>query len=355
MKKILCAFLLFAMVLPLVLTGCDAQQPALPSEPSEGLEFTLREDGQSYTLTGVTDSFSDEYLIIPDEYEGKPVTAIASKGFVKIVKGGGYTFTIGHIKGIFIPATIEEIELETNIISACSELTRIEVEEGNARYHSEGNCLIETATKTLITGCKSSKIPTDGSVTVIGERAFYACHGLEGVKIPKAITRIEGAAFFMCSNLKTVQLPKTITYIGNTAFARCESLETLELPDVPLYICDWDVKATPEFSEGLIASGCVRMEGPAAYMGKHLIWAGDEPGAFVVKEGTLSIAESAFSTAVTSIEIPESVSVIVIDAFFRCQSLTQIKYDGTVAQWKQMTSEVRLPENVTVTCSDGQA
>ena len=353
MKKILCTFMLFALVLPLALASCDAQ-PALPTEPSQGLVFTLREDGQSYALTGVED-FTDEYLIIPDEYEGKPVTAIESKGFIKILAGGRYTFSIGHIKGIFIPATIEEIELSTNIISACSELTRIEVEKGNARYHSDHNCLIETATKTLIAGCKSSKIPTNGSVTVIGERAFFSCQGLEQIKIPKSITRIEGAAFYMCSNLKTVQLPKTVTYIGNTAFARCESLEKLELPDVPLYICDWDVKVTPEFSEGLLAGGVVTMDGSAAYIGKHLIWAGDEQGAFVVKDGTLSIAESAFTgTTVTAVEIPKSVSVIGIDAFFKCQSLTQIKYDGTVRQWQEMTAEVRLPENVTVICSDGQ-
>lgn len=355
MKKILCAFLLFAMVLPFSLASCDAQQPALPTLPSEGLEFTLREDGQSYALTGVTDGFTDEYLIIPDQYEGKPVTAITSKGFVKVVKGGGFTLAIGHIKGLRIPATVEEIDLETNMISSCSELTRIEVDKGNARYHSDNNCLIETATKTLLAGCKSSKIPTDGSVTVIGSRAFFACKGLEEIKIPKSITRIEGAAFYMCSDLRSVQIPKTVTYIGNTAFARCESLEKLELPNVPLHIGVWDVKTTPEFPEGLLAEGFVKMEGSAAYMGKHLIWAGDESGAFTVKDGTLSIAEGAFSTAVTSIEIPKSVSVIGIDVFFRCQSLTQIKYDGTVAQWKKMTAEVLLPENVTVTCSDGQA
>lgn len=47
---LLCVF----AVLPLTLASCDEPQPALPTEPSEGLEFTLREDGQGYILTGVT-------------------------------------------------------------------------------------------------------------------------------------------------------------------------------------------------------------------------------------------------------------------------------------------------------------
>lgn len=354
MKRIFGILLLCVLaVLPLTLAGCDEPQPALPTEPSEGLEFTLREDGQGYILTGVTD-FTDEYLIIPDQYQGKPVTSIASRGFVKIVAGGGYTFSIGHIKGIFIPATVEEIDLETNFISACSELTRIEVDKGNARYHSDKNCLIETATKTLLAGCKSSKIPTDGSVTVIGPRAFFACHGLEEIKIPKNVTRIEGAAFYMCSNLKSVRIPKSVTYIGNTAFERCESLAVIELPDVPIYICDWSVKTQPSFSESLLAGSSVTRDGQAVYIGKHLIWAGDAQGEFTVKDGTLSISESCFTgTSVTSISIPKSVSVIGIDAFFRCEGLTQIRYHGTVSQWKAMTSEVRLPDNVTVICSDG--
>ncbi len=51
----------------------------------------------------------------------------------------------------------------------CSGLTSITVNKGNTKYHSEGNCLIETENKRLIFGFKESIIPTDGSVTSIGE------------------------------------------------------------------------------------------------------------------------------------------------------------------------------------------
>jgi hypothetical protein len=56
--------------------------------------------------------------------------------------------------------------------SDCSGLTSIVVENGNSNYDSRSNCnaIIETATNTLISGCKKTIIPN--SVTSIGERAF---------------------------------------------------------------------------------------------------------------------------------------------------------------------------------------
>ena len=40
----------------------------------------------------------------------------------------------------------------------CSGLTSIVVEEGNPVYHSDGNCLIETESKTLVVGCKTREV-----------------------------------------------------------------------------------------------------------------------------------------------------------------------------------------------------
>lgn len=58
--------------------------------------------------------------------------------------------------------------------SVCRSLESIIVAEENPAYHSRDNCLIETAGKVLISGCKTSRIPADGSVTGIGELAFSA-------------------------------------------------------------------------------------------------------------------------------------------------------------------------------------
>lgn len=93
----------------------------------------------------------------------------------------------------------------------CIGLTSISVDEGNTKYHSTGNCLIETATKTLILGCKTSVIPTDGSVTRIGRESFKYCTGLTSITIPDSVTYIGENAFAYCSSLTSITFNGTIT------------------------------------------------------------------------------------------------------------------------------------------------
>ena len=67
--------------------------------------------------------------------------------------------------------TSVNIHSQTRVITdsaffGCSSVLSITVANGNTRYHSEGNCIIETERKKLIVGCKNSVIPN--SVTSIG-------------------------------------------------------------------------------------------------------------------------------------------------------------------------------------------
>ena len=74
------------------------------------------------------------------------------------------------LTNVTIPSSVTSIG--NSAFSGCIGLEKISVVTGNPKYHSAGNCLIETKTKTLIFGCKNSIIPTDGSVTSIGNSAF---------------------------------------------------------------------------------------------------------------------------------------------------------------------------------------
>ena len=88
----------------------------------------------------------------------------------------------------------------------------------NPVYHSAGNCLIQTENKILIAGCKNSIIPTDGSVTSIGDYAFHGCSSLVSIMIPDAVTNIGRLAFEGCDNLTSVALLNPEISVGMGAF-----------------------------------------------------------------------------------------------------------------------------------------
>ena len=117
-----------------------------------------------------------------------------------------------------------------NAFHGCSSLTSIIVKERNSKYHSSGNCLIETTTKTLVAGCKTSVIPSNGSVTSIGENAFSGCTGLTSITIPNSVTSIGDYTFYNCSGLTNITIPDSVTSIGFSAFTGCTGLTSITIP-----------------------------------------------------------------------------------------------------------------------------
>ena len=168
-------------------------------------EGTLGIAGSAFSgCTGLTS------ITIPDS-----VTSIGNSAF------SGCT----GLTSVTIPDSVTSIG--DHAFASCTGLTSIIVEEGNTKYHSAGNCLIETATKTLILGCNTSVIPTDGSVTSIGGSAFSGCTGLTSITIPDSVTSIGNSAFYDCSGLTSVTIPDSVTHIDDYAFNYCTSLTTI--------------------------------------------------------------------------------------------------------------------------------
>ena len=111
------------------------------------------------------------------------------------------------LTSVIIPDSVTSIG--RSAFPYCSGLMSITVEEGNSVYHSAGNCIIETASKTVVAGCKTSAIPNDGSVTSIGDYAFYGCSNLTSVTIPDSVTSIGSSAFASCYELTSVTFEGT--------------------------------------------------------------------------------------------------------------------------------------------------
>ena len=165
-------------------------------------------DGEKVTSIG-SNVFSRNYLLssvtIPEGIESIGDNAFLFCNISNIIlpstlkKIGKYAFAATNIESIKIPASVTSIDAP--FICNCSSLTKVEVEEGNPIYDSRNNCnaVINTATNTLIAGCKTSEIPK--SVTALGDNAFRECEYLEEFTIPEWITSIGQYAFMFDNQL----------------------------------------------------------------------------------------------------------------------------------------------------------
>ena len=249
---------LIAVLMLGMATGCKMESFSSMGDAEyteRGLEvrlYGLSEDKTEYMVTGIGNC-TDTDIVIPESYNGLPITKIGDRAFMDC----------SNITSVNIPnsvITIErwafknctnlsEIQLSNNLgllfgsafdncislasislpasltiiegipFSGCCGLIDITVDSGNDIYHSNGNCVIETATKTLIRGCPNSVIPDDGSVTKLGSGSFDGCINVKSFVIPDSIEIIGSSAFANCTSLESVYIPTSVTSIGVNAFS----------------------------------------------------------------------------------------------------------------------------------------
>ena len=253
-----------------------------------GSKLTTDENGYVIYTDG------DEKILVA--YLGTNAELVLPSNITKIYKYAFWGCT--GLTSVTIGNSVTRIG--SSAFSGCTGLTSIIVDEGNTKYHSAGNCLIETATKTLILGCKTSVIPAEGSVTSIGNYAFYNCSGLTSITIPGGVSSIGISAFARCTGLTSITIGNSVTYIEDSAFDNCTGLTSITIPNSVTSI------------GGYAFQGC---------------------------------------TGLTSITIPDSVTRIGYAAFAGCSGLTNIIFNGTIAQWKSISNNV--PSTCIVHCTDG--
>ena len=120
--------------------------------------------------------------------------------------------------------------ISASAFQGCAGITSLTVDANNPKYHSAGNCLIETESKTLVLGSANSIIPADGTVTSIGASAFHGRSNLTSITIPDGVTSIGDSAFYGCSSLTSFTIPEGVTSIGKSAFEGCRSLTSITIP-----------------------------------------------------------------------------------------------------------------------------
>lgn len=156
------------------------------------------------------------------------------------------------------------------------------------------------------------------SLENIGVYSFFSCDSITELTIPNSVTKIENHAFYSCNKLVELNAGVGLTNIGYGAFSDCELLQNINLPDKPINIAARAFSNTAWYNsqpEGLVYVGKV------LYEQKGLC-----PYDITVKDGTLAIAESAFSGDIylEFLTLPSSLVSIGNHAFNGCRKLENL-------------------------------
>jgi hypothetical protein len=245
-------------------------------------------DSMENTTEDITWSLSDDKTILtirgegtmPDygsekspwnRYREKILTAVIEPGVTSIGKDAFASCTA--LASVSLPSSLKRIEASAFI--HCRELASIDIPEG---------------------------------VTAIGDKAFHSCRALPAVFLPSSLTEIGERAFFYCDRLTAVTIPRSVTKIGNEAFFRCSSLSRISVEEGnAAFSADSDVLFSHD--------GSVLIQYPAGKTGER----------YAIPPRVERIGTQAFYCAhLSSVTIPDSVTVIEEEAFRNCSNLKSV-------------------------------
>ena len=170
------------------------------------------------------------------------------------------------------------------------------------------------------------------SVTSICRGAFSGCSNLASVTIPDSVTYLDAAVFVNCTALQSVKIPDGVDFIQPDTFNNCTALTSVTIPDSVTFIGQYAFSGCSGLTSVKIPNGVFGIR-------EHAFHGCTSLTSVTIPSGLASINEWTFSNCVrlAKVTIPKSVTSIGVDAFSNCDSLTDVYYAGTAADWAKIS------------------
>ncbi len=287
-----------------------------PYEEVKIFDYELDDAGHA----AITKYYGNVYaLVIPEELDGNPVTAIGERAFADNASLGS----------VVIPDKVETIGKEA--FSGCSSLADVVLPE-NSKYTFVGEGMF--ADDVSLTCIEIPKY-----ITEIQKRAFYNC-GLTVLHLSEDITYIGEEAFYGCAKLRDLTLPKYLEIYGAACFGDCDALQSVEIFK---YLKENDYFP---HEHAMVDNGLMR----------GMFYGCDNLKDIRFASGVTRIAANLFNgcTSLEEITLPDTVTHIGFHAFNACSSLRTVNLPDSLTKidvmaFRNCTSleSLQIPDSVT--------
>ena len=347
----------------------------------DGVIYALDQSGTYASVVGAWDNVAN--VTIASEYQGVPVTEVASQAFEN-----------SAITSVQIPQGVTTIG--ANAFYNCAQLTSVSLPEslvaiGDRAFYGCDN-LQDVYVPNLIAWCQISfemysnplsycknfyldnqlvtdlVIPTEVSIVRdyafvscdsitsvtfapgvmgVGFEAFSRCKALANISIPSSLSTFASGAFSYCTSLKYVMIPQTVYFMNTWVFIGCSTTVYCEASSQPnSWKSDWDDGiesfvewgVSPVVVDGLVYTvnqdTATLIRQPQMEVDKLTI-----PASINHNNATYqvtAIGDSAFiGAAIGEITISQGITQIGEMAFYYCHKLTTVNIPSSVTTIKK--------------------
>lgn len=175
-------------------------------EHNSSNSFTYSVIDNEVTITGY--SGQPEFIVIPNEIDGHPVTEIRDNAF----------YQCSTLKQIIFPDSLRH--MGHHCFYQCTSLESADLPED----------LIDMGMGCFCQCSSLSYVTLPESITVVPDSCFRNCVSLTEITIPDNVVEIEKFAFSGCSALSSVSMDEKLSAIGDFAFFMCDSLNEIYIP-----------------------------------------------------------------------------------------------------------------------------